>query len=151
MWPQPEVGIWILALPRTELGSFAAVLPSGWTVGSDGDLLAIYPPDGEAYIQISTYVGPEDGEPNAAELWDFAEESLEPSWSVTQDAIRAEPPGFALDAEGMTDFGAGLLAFRLWPGRLLLATFYYEPRDARLAEAARSIFASIRPASAWTS
>ena len=132
-------------MPRTELGPFSAVLPSGWTVGSDGDLLSVYPPDGEAYVQISTYIGPEDDKPSAAELWDFAEESLEPSWSVTQDAIRAEPLGFALDAEGPTDFGAGLLAFRMWPGRLLFATFYYEPKDARSAESARSFFASIRP------
>ena len=130
------------------LAAFSAVVPSGWTVGSDGDLIAIYPPDGEAYVQISTYVGPDDHEPSAAELWKFRRGiQWKSSWSVTKDGIRPEPPGFALDAEGPTEFGAGLMTFRLWPGRLLFATFYYEPKDARLTEAARKFFASIRPGS----
>jgi hypothetical protein len=134
-------------MKRAEIGSWTAVVPVGWTVGSDGELMAVYPPDGDSYVQISTYRGPEDEEPSAAELWDFAADSLEPSWNVTQDAIRHEPPGFVLDAEGATDTGGAIVTFRYWPSRLLFATFYYSLEDVGLTDAVRSMFASILPAS----
>src|SRR5687768_11413043 len=114
-------------MQRTPFGSVSAAGPAGWTVASDDDLLAVYPPDAEAYIQISTYLGPEDHEPSATELWECAGDALETSWAVTQGAIRELPSGFALDAEGPTKDGAGVLAFRLWPGRLLFAAFYFRP------------------------
>jgi hypothetical protein len=64
--------------PR-QFGAFSAVVPPGWTVGEDGDLIAVHPPGGEAYLEISVYVGPDDARPSAADLCEFAEDSFEAS------------------------------------------------------------------------
>lgn len=39
------------------------------------------------------------------------------------------------------------MAWRLWPGRLLFATFYFVPQDADLVADARLFMASLGPRS----
>ena len=131
----------------TDFGSFSAAVPMGWTVGSDDEFIAVYPPDGDSYIQVSTYRGQEHHAPSREELWEFAEESLEAAWAVTAASIRPVDGGFALDADGPTDVGGAVVAFRLWPGRLLFATFYHSPESARYAGDASAFMASLRPSS----
>lgn len=133
-----------MLMDATDFGSFLAIVPTGWTVGSDDELIAVYPPDGESYIQVSTYRGPDGHVPSSEELWDFAEESLEASWGVTASSIRSADGGFALDADGATDVGGAVVAFRLWPGRLLFATFYHSAESARYADDASAFMASLR-------
>ena len=128
-----------------DFGPFRATVPDSWTVGNDGDLIAIYPPNEGSYIQISTYEGPEDHEPTAGELWEFAEGSLEAAWMVDPVRIRRDGPGYALDAEGAMEIGGGLLAFRLWPGQLIFASFYHSKEAAKYVDAARAFMSSIRP------
>lgn len=131
----------------TDFGSFFGALPKGWTVGSDDQLIAVYPPNGDSFVQVSTYRGPDDEAPTREELWDFAEDSLEAAWGVTPAAIRPIDGGLALDAEGTTADGGAVVAFRLWPGRLLFATFYHSPESARYAADARAFMGSLRPGS----
>jgi hypothetical protein len=131
----------------TDFGSFSATVPTSWTIESDDELIAVYPPDGDSFIQISTYRGPEHHAPTREELWEFAEESLEEAWAVSPTSIRPADGGFALDAGGPTDVGGALVAFRLWPGRLLFATFYHSPESARYASDALLFMASLAPSS----
>jgi hypothetical protein len=130
-----------------DFGLFAATVPDGWTVGEDGELIAVYPPDGDSHIQISTYVGPDGHAPNEVELWEFAEESLERNWRIGPASIRPDREGYRLDAEGPMDVGGGLVAFRLGPGQLIFATFYHSPESRGHLDAARQFMASIRPSS----
>lgn len=135
-------------MATTNFGSFFASVPEGWAVGEDEEdpqLIAIYPPNGDAALQISTYDGPAGHRPSPEELWDFAQ-PFDPKWGVTRTSIRSDRGGFALDAEGPTETGgAALQAFRLWPGRLLLATFYYSDDAAHHVEAARQFISTLRP------
>jgi hypothetical protein len=133
-----------MLMEANDFGSFLAIVPTGWTVGSDDELIAVHPPDGDSYIQVSIYRGPDGHVPSSEELWDFAEESLEASWGVMASSIRSADGGFALDAEGPTDVGGAVVAFRLWPGRLLFATFYHSSESARYAGDARAFMASLR-------
>jgi hypothetical protein len=128
-----------------DFGPFTATVPDGWTVGEDDDLIAVYPPAGDSYIQVSTYRAGAGHVPTADELWEFSEESLEPTWNVSKSSIWRDGTGCALDAEGPTEVGGALLAFRLWPGQLIFATFYYSPDSARHVEAARALLSSIEP------
>ena len=131
---------------EVDFGSFTGDVPDGWTVGEDDDLLAVFPPTGDAYVQISSYRGPDDVVPTQDELWDFAQDSLERSWAVHKEAIRRDGAGYALDAEGPTSLGHGVIAFRLWPSRLLFATFYYTDQDGVHVPAAKAFMASLQPA-----
>ena len=130
---------------KFDFGPFAATVPEGWTAGEDGDLIAVYPPDGDSHIQISTYRADADHEPSADELWEFSEQSLEPAWNIDKTSIRRDGTGYTLDAEGPIEEGGGVLAFRLWPGQLIFATFYHSPDSARHLEAARAFMSSIQP------
>jgi hypothetical protein len=144
----------LLASPETarqSFGGFSADVPADWTVGDDGSLLAIYPPYGESVIQISTYRGPPRHEPSAAELLEFAEPSMTPEkWHKDPPSVRQIADGyFAIDLETSDEGGLSMLyGYRLWRGRLLLATYTYAAEDVHFLPDARSLIESIEPAPA---
>jgi hypothetical protein len=128
-----------------DFGLFRATYPrTGRSAKTRTTLTVIYPPDGDAAIQISTYRGPDGHLPTPEELWDFAE-PFDPDWKVDRASIRRDRGGYALDAEGPAEIGGALLAYRLWPGQLVFATFYYSEDAARHLEVARALLSSLEP------
>ena len=87
-------------MPPIDLGGFWATLPEGWTIGNDEGLTAVYPPDGDEYVQVTTYRGPDGYQPTAEELWEFASQSIGEAWPVTVASVRKHENGYSLDAEG---------------------------------------------------
>jgi hypothetical protein len=131
-------------MPRFDFGMYTADVPPGWEVGEDpedGELTAVFPGTGTSYVQISAFSGPPD-EPTTDELWDFAEETVS-GLAVAKDAIRHLDEGLALDVHDPE--ARAVVAFRLWRGRLVFASFYYEAADEEHVSAAKEMFGSLAP------
>jgi hypothetical protein len=134
-------------MTRQNLGRVSADVPQDWIVDGDSELIEIHAARGKSIIQISTYRGSGGREPSAAELWEFAEPSIaSEGWRTDRVKIREITEGFALDVEGPTRSGLRLLmGYRLWAGRLLLATYTYSDEDASLVPDAKAVIESLQP------